>query len=130
MRWSRQELYNSRGTVQADIDDNWAPRLGFVWDALGNGKSKIFGHWGYFYESIPMDIVIRSFGDGNIVVNTYNFSDDEWNFQQPPPDQAPRPPAFATGAVSRRSIQILRGSTCRSRRSAPSTSFPRTTLSD
>ncbi|GAG37881.1 unnamed protein product, partial [marine sediment metagenome] len=30
VRWSRQKLYNGGGTVQMDIDDNWAPRLGFV----------------------------------------------------------------------------------------------------
>ena len=91
VRWSRQKLYNHGGTVQADIDDNWAPRLGLVWDFLGNGKSKLFGHWGYFFESIPMDIVIRSFGGGYVVVSAYNFSDDEWAIQQPPPGEAPRP---------------------------------------
>jgi len=90
VRWSRQKLYNDAGSVQADIDDNWAPRLGFVWDFLGNGKSKLFGHWGYFYETIPMDIVIRAFGAGSDWVTTYNFSDDEWDIQQPPAGEAPR----------------------------------------
>ena len=90
VRWSRQKLYNSAGAVQADIDDNWAPRLGFVWDFLGNGRSKLFGHWGCFYETIPMDIVIRAFSGGAVVVQVYNFSDDEWAIQQPPPGEAPR----------------------------------------
>jgi len=40
VRWSRQRLYNSAGEVHAEIDDEWAPRVGFVWDFLGNGKSK------------------------------------------------------------------------------------------
>jgi hypothetical protein len=91
VRWSRQKLYNGGGGVQADIDDNWAPRLGFVWDFLGNGRSKLFGHWGRFYESIPMDIVIRAFGGGPNGVNIFNFSDDEWAIQQPPNGEAPRP---------------------------------------
>ncbi len=90
VRWSQQKLYNNAGTVQLDIDDNWAPRLGFVWDALGNGRSKIFGHWGYFYETIPVDIVIRSFGGGAWSVQTYNFSEDQWDFAQPPAGEAPR----------------------------------------
>ncbi len=75
VRFGSQQLYNADGDVQADINDNVAPRLGFVWDPTGNGKSKLFGHWGKFYETIPMDIVIRSFG-GEITAFTYNFSDD------------------------------------------------------
>jgi len=90
VRWSRQKLYNGGGTVQMDIDDNLAPRLGFVWDFLGNGKSKIFGHWGRFYESIPMDIVIRAFGGGSLWVRAYNFSGDQWDIAQLPEGEAPR----------------------------------------
>ncbi len=75
IRWSQQRLYNGDNEVHHTIDNNWAPRLGFVWDAFGNGKSKVFAHWGKFYESIPMDIVIRSFG-GEITLFSYNLSDD------------------------------------------------------
>lgn len=75
VRFGEQKLFNNEGGVSANIDDNVAPRLGFVWDFLGNGKSKIFGHWGKFYETIPMDIVIRSFG-GEISIFSYNLSDD------------------------------------------------------
>jgi len=75
VRFGAQKLFNADQEVSADIDDNIAPRLGFVWDVLGNGKSKLFGHWGKFYETIPMDIVIRSFG-GEISIFSYNLSDD------------------------------------------------------
>jgi len=75
VRFGTQKLFNGDGGVSANIDDNIAPRLGFVWDPMGNGKSKLFGHWGKFYETIPMDIVIRSFG-GEISIFSYNLSDD------------------------------------------------------
>lgn len=75
VRFGRQRLYNAEREVSADIDDNIAPRIGFVWDFAGDGKSKLFGHWGKFYETIPMDIVIRSFG-GEISLWSYNLSDD------------------------------------------------------
>jgi hypothetical protein len=42
--------------------NNWAPRIGFVWDPSQEGKSKIFAHWGRFYENVPMDLNVRSFG--------------------------------------------------------------------
>jgi hypothetical protein len=75
VRWGQQRLFNNDREVSADIDDNIAPRVGFVWDFMGNGKSKAYGHWGKFYESIPMDIVIRAFG-GEISLWSYNLSDD------------------------------------------------------
>jgi len=75
VRIGEQKLYNSAGGVQADINDNIAPRIGLVWDFMGDGRSKAFAHYGKFYETIPMDIVIRSFG-GEISIFSYNLSDD------------------------------------------------------
>ena len=40
----------------------WAPRVGLLYDWTKEGRSKIYAHWGRFYESIPMDINDRSFG--------------------------------------------------------------------
>ena len=40
----------------------WAPRVGLLYDWTKEGRSKVYGHWGRFYESIPMDINDRSFG--------------------------------------------------------------------
>jgi outer membrane receptor protein involved in Fe transport len=39
-----------------------APRLGFIFDPTSEGKSKLFGHWGRFYENVPMDLNVRAFG--------------------------------------------------------------------
>src|SRR5687767_4462157 len=39
-----------------------APRVGVPYDWTKEGRSKVFGNWGRFYESIPMDINDRSFG--------------------------------------------------------------------
>jgi hypothetical protein len=97
IRHGRQRLYNSDGGVSADIKDEWAPRIGFVWDAAGNGKSKVFGHWGYFYETIPMDMVIRSFGN-EITAFTYNFSDQVGDVAQDL--DAPQYPAIYGGGFS------------------------------
>jgi hypothetical protein len=42
--------------------NNWAPRIGAIYDPTSEGKSKLFAHWGRFYENIPNDINVRSFG--------------------------------------------------------------------
>jgi len=58
-----------------------APRIGLIYDPTQEGKSKIFGHWGRFYESVPMDINVRAFG-GEIT----NFT--QLNFNRRTPDAA------------------------------------------
>jgi outer membrane receptor protein involved in Fe transport len=62
IRWERQKLFDRFGTVVADIKDEWAPRLGVVWDPSGKGTSKVFANWGSFYETMPTDIIYRAFG--------------------------------------------------------------------
>jgi len=54
------------GTVQQTagrsikISNEWAPRVGFTWDPLKNGKSKVYGFYGWYYERIPNDMAIRA----------------------------------------------------------------------
>ena len=38
-----QEINDRDGATAIDIDDNYAPRAGFTWDVLDNGRSKLYG---------------------------------------------------------------------------------------
>jgi outer membrane receptor protein involved in Fe transport len=76
LRWEQQVGYVAeflQGTIAPgtnekipdvafQFDNLIAPRVGFIFDPTQEGKSKIFGHWGRFYENVPMDINVRSFG--------------------------------------------------------------------
>ncbi len=42
------------------IDSQWAYRLGFTWDIAHNGKSKLYGFLGRYYERVPQDMAIRA----------------------------------------------------------------------
>ncbi|MFN0253452.1 MAG: TonB-dependent receptor domain-containing protein [Kofleriaceae bacterium] len=53
------------------LKDNWAPRLGVIWDPSELGQSKVYASWGRHFESIPMDINDRSFGGEVSYVQTY-----------------------------------------------------------
>jgi outer membrane receptor protein involved in Fe transport len=44
------------------LQNMWAPRIGAIYDWTQEGRSKVYAHWGRFYESIPLDINTRSFG--------------------------------------------------------------------
>lgn len=54
------------GIPSKPIDFGWgdklAPRIGFAWDPMQNGKSKVFGSYGSFTDNMKLNIVIGSFG--------------------------------------------------------------------
>lgn len=82
-RFERQEIGDRFGVSQIDIDDNWAARLGVVWDVKKDGRSKFFANYGRYFLSIPMDINIRAFG-GEVQCFCYNFSPDPADFAPDP----------------------------------------------
>jgi hypothetical protein len=86
VRWEMQEVKGRTGTA-FKLDNNWAPRLGVIWDVKNNGRSKAYVNYGKFFEDIPMDINIRAFG-GELVCFCYNSSPDAANWQPDP--AAPR----------------------------------------
>lgn len=85
VRYEQQQVNDRDGNESFTLDDNWAPRLAFIWDPQANGRSKLYGSFGRYYENIPMDINIRAFG-GEIQCFCYNFSPDPNNYQ--PLDQS------------------------------------------
>jgi hypothetical protein len=71
VRWEKQNLLDPAGNSRITISDNWAPRLGAIWDVTGSGSSKLYASAGYFYESVPMDINIRALG-GEVTADVFN----------------------------------------------------------
>ncbi len=73
VRWEQMDVMDRSGKTAFKISDNWAPRVGFVWDVKNDGRTKLYAHYGRYYEDIPQDINIRAFG-GEVVCFCYNFS--------------------------------------------------------
>ena len=57
-----------RTTDGLTLTKNWAPRLGVSWDPMKNGRSKVYGFWGRFYEAIPLDMNIRAINGERYVI--------------------------------------------------------------
>jgi hypothetical protein len=83
VRYELQDVQDRFEESAIKLDQNWAPRLGFIWDVTKNGKSKLYANYGRFYENIPQDINIRAFG-GEVQCFCYNFSSDPANYLQDP----------------------------------------------
>ena len=59
LRYEQQSL---SGTLVQDFElkNNWAPRVGVIYDVLGNGRSKLYANYGVFYARIPNDLAARA----------------------------------------------------------------------
>jgi hypothetical protein len=70
VRWETQTLQDYLGHTALSIYDNIAPRVGVIFDPTKEGRSKIFAHYGRYYESIPMTLTDRGFGGLGTVLST------------------------------------------------------------
>ena len=55
--------YSNGSARSVNINDEWAPRVGFTWDVAHNNKSKLYGFYGMYYERIPNDMAVRALTD-------------------------------------------------------------------
>ena len=79
IRWERQQVIGRDPTAGFTLPNNLAARVGAIFDPTKTGKSKLYFNYGRFYENIPQDINIRSFG-GELTAFSYNFSPDPANY--------------------------------------------------
>ncbi|HJV48097.1 MAG TPA: TonB-dependent receptor [Geothrix sp.] len=62
-RLDTTKIKDQHGVTKIDLKDQWAPRLGLIWDWAGKGQDKVYLSLSRFYEQVPLDLVIRSFSD-------------------------------------------------------------------
>lgn len=73
VRLDTTKIKDQHGATKIDLKDQWAPRLGLIWDWAGKGQDKLYVSLSRFYEQVPLDLVIRSFSDeSNPTI--FNFS--------------------------------------------------------
>ena len=70
--------------------DKLAPRVGFAWDATGDGRTKVYGSWGVFYDITKLLLPLATFGglNGNVSWYTLDTGDISAIVDNPacPPD--------------------------------------------
>lgn len=92
VRYEEQRLLDGAGNEALSLTGEWSPRVGVVWDPLGDGRSKLFASYGRYYQVIPQDIQVRALG-GEVQVYSYNYTRDRFD---PVADNAIVPYAYAS----------------------------------
>ncbi|MCW5966139.1 MAG: TonB-dependent receptor [Bryobacterales bacterium] len=64
--------------IEFPWQDKFSPRLGFAFDPGGNGKTRIYASFGYFYDIMKYELPRGSFGGDTW--NDYFFSLDDFNW--------------------------------------------------
>ncbi|MBU8976189.1 TonB-dependent receptor [Lysobacter sp. MMG2] len=79
----RNESFDNKdgdGKTYIQMDDMWAPRLGFAWDIGGNATMKLFGNVGRYYLPVANVINIKQAG-GLLDQRTY-YAFDGWEVRE------------------------------------------------
>jgi hypothetical protein len=70
VRYEQETLSGS--IVQAfPLKNNWAPRLGVVWDPSRTGKGKVFANYGRYYARVPNDLAARALSSDALITADY-----------------------------------------------------------
>jgi len=78
--------YNGAPTISFNFTDKVAPRVGIAWDLFGNGKSKFYASWGWFYDNIKLEMPRGSFGGEQWIRWSYTLDTPDWTvFTKPIP---------------------------------------------
>ena len=71
--------YRNAKPIDFKFKDKLAPRLGFVYDVLGDSSLKIFGSYGIYYDVFKLYVAGLSFGGQKSKAAAYTLDTYEWD---------------------------------------------------
>ena len=97
VRAEKWEHFASDGSQIADFDWTFAPRLSIVYDVFGDGRSKIFGFMGRYYDPIRNDMTDFAGAKTGPVNNEQIYAAGQWiTFRTRGPGDAAIAPSIKT----------------------------------
>jgi len=93
--------------IKFGFADKVAPRIGFAYDLKGDGRTKVFGSWGMFYDIFKLELPRGSFGGDKWLEYYYSLDTPDWttlvNNPTCPPDCSGR---LLLGPVDFRAVSL------------------------
>ena len=71
VRWDAQVLTAPDGATAFSYSSQFSPRAGVVYDVTGNGRSKLYGSYARYVQSVPLDLVADNFGGERYLLGRY-----------------------------------------------------------
>jgi hypothetical protein len=82
IRTEREDVPSYRDNLQGikfSFGDKFAPRAGFAYDVQGNGRWKVYGSWGVFYDTMKLELPRGAFGGDVWDEEYYTLDTLDWN---------------------------------------------------
>lgn len=74
----RTDLGGAKYPIDFSFGDKLAPRVGFAYDVAGNGKWKLYGSWGLFYDIMKLELSRGAFGGDKWIERYYTLDTPNW----------------------------------------------------
>jgi len=104
---------NNSGEAYMSSKDQWAPRLGFSWDVLGDASLKVFGNAGRYYLAMPNNVAIRGASASTYTSEYYTYTGVDENgaptglVRVPGVNGGPSPGAVSSNGEYGTSVDVL-----------------------
>jgi hypothetical protein len=72
LRWSSQYLSGTSGKTAQRFTNEWQPRIGFNWQLGREGRHRVFGSYGRYYQRELLNIATLYFIDYKGIIKTYS----------------------------------------------------------
>jgi len=70
--------YKDKKAIEFNFGDKLAPRLGFVYDVVGDSSLKVFGSFGVYYDVFKLGMAIGSYGGFKWISDYYTLDTYDW----------------------------------------------------
>jgi hypothetical protein len=74
IRYDVQQLYGGDGTVGLSLPNQWAPRVGVIWDPTQEGHAKLFANYARYYQNVPLALNDLTLTGQPNLIGTYDVT--------------------------------------------------------
>jgi len=77
--FAQGDEFPQQDVAEFGFGDKLAPRVGFSYDVKGDGRFKLYGSWGIFYDIVKLELPRGSFGGDHWLEYYYTLDTPVWN---------------------------------------------------